>query len=169
MVGAMRKFIKMHYKIKHFFSELYWNIRSIFIPAHPIIRKALPRRWSDITNLITEVNLAFIKQFHEEATSQYCYVDWNHHEEIKAFFAWLKSANNYVSIERPALEKQMEDAYPKFVCDISDHEGWLNEINTPSKEKSDSYAEVQRLEQLIETKDAQIIKEMIDYRGYFWT
>lgn len=147
--------------VKHYYKEIYWSVYRFFNPCHKDIRKAIPRQWRDISGLIVDVNFAMIKSFKEEADSSY--VDWKYVEDQVKFKQWLDSAYNYITVERPTLEKQQSDAYPS-------HEDAQASL-CGSKEKSydELYGEVNRIEKLIDNTDTKILKEMIEYRDYMWT
>lgn len=141
--------------------DFWYNTKCLLKPKHKAIRKAIPKTWADITYLIVEVNFALIKDFyHEEAVAGF--VDWNATKECKEFYSWLKRTVKYIEKDRPALEKQMNDAYPDYGPDFS-----VDQINKGSYKEL--YGEVNRLETLIHRKDTKLLKEMIDYRDYFWT
>jgi hypothetical protein len=135
----------------------YYTIRSWFKPAHPIIRKSIPRRWCDLVELIVSINFATILQFKEEADSSW--IDWESTEGRKIFKAWLDKSADYIRNGRVILENQLNDAYP-------DVDLFGPPDPTPFEEK---YAEVNRLEALIKETDTKILKEMIDFREHFWT
>lgn len=145
------------YWIKRNWDNIYWTVYSWFKPAHPMIRKAIPRRWSDLTETMVNVNLAAILQFKEEADGSI--VNWDSDEEHRNFKKWLEDAAYYVLYGRKRLEQQLAAAYPK------DHS-----FENPSPlSYEELYGEVNRLEKELWEKDTQIIKEMIDRRDYFWT
>ncbi len=137
--------------------DLYYTIRSWFRPEHSMVRNSIPRRWSDLTELIHIINFAIILDFKGEADDSY--VDWESDDEHIQFKKWLDNSAKYIEKERPALEIQLNDAYPEV--DIFGYND-----PTPFDVK---YAEVIRLENLIKDTDTKILKEMIDFRDYFWT
>lgn len=137
------------------FKELYWKVRHFFMPCHAEIRKAVPRGWTDVSNLILELNFAMITSFKKEADESW--VDWDE-ENQKPFKVWLDSAAEYVKTERPALLKEQDAAYPEF--DLFDQD---------NKTYEELYGRVNELEKIITDKDNAILKQMIDYREYFWT
>lgn len=137
--------------------DLYWNIYRFFKPCHKDIRKAIPRQWSDITNLIIDVNFAMILSFKKESDES-C-VDWDGTPEHRKFKNWLDSAAGWINAARPALMRQQDNAYPPHP--LPD--------DMKNKSYDELYGEVNRIEQLIDETDTNILKQMIEYRGYFWT
>lgn len=124
-----------------------------FEPQHSELRAAIPRNWRDLSELMVEINFAVIKSFYKEAAAS-C-IDWTSEPKTDEFSNWLTNSYNYITIRRPALEKEMFDSYPK-----GDERKQPYEV---------AYKKVNDLEREIESTDTKILKEMIDYRGYFWT
>jgi hypothetical protein len=165
------------YRYQRFYFD---KIKPIFKPFHSRIRKVIPRQWSDLTQIIIEVNFEIIKSFYEDEYSKDI-VDWNSDEHHIKFSKWLESAYKYITVERPELEKQKDDAYPK-TDDFSD---WFGEEKTDKnglvtrtmktceerygKPYEEVYAEVNRLEALIDKKDTKVITDLAKNRNYFWT
>jgi len=160
---------KMHY---------YDKIRPIFAPENNRIRKAIPRTWVDISHLIEIVNFEFIKSFYE---TEYLHghTDWEGTGEHAVKFAkWLESAYDYITIERPKLEKDMDAAYPPlrpldemFVPCETDENGKVKMFKMVKRKESyeELYGEVNRLEQLIQDKDLEILTQLVKYRHFFWS
>jgi hypothetical protein len=156
----------------------YWmyyteKIRPIWSPAHTRIRKAVPRKWMDLSSIIKDVNFEIIKSFYEEEYLNGV-VDWEQSGPSHIEFSvWLEEAYRYVTEERLMLEKQMDDAYPPS----RPIDAWFEETEETFKGKklykfkpsNADYSEVNRLEQLIEEKDTEILSTLIKYRGFFWT
>ena len=132
-------------------------IRVIYDPQHTRLRKAIPRRWTDISHLIVEVNFEFIRSFVED---ELCNVNWEATEEHSKFHTWIRAAYKYITIERPHLDKELWAAYP----DIGITDKRFSEI--PYEEL---YREVNRIEKEIADKDTEVLIRMIGYRDYFWT
>ena len=160
---------KMHY---------YDNIRPIFAPQNKRYRKAIPRTWVDTSHLIEIVNFEFIKGFYE-GEYLHGHTDWEGTGEHAVEFAkWLESAYDYITIERPQLEKNMDNAYPPlrphdeiFVPCETNEKGKVTMYKmVPRKESYEElYGEVNRLEQLIQDKDLEILTQMVKYRHFFWS
>jgi hypothetical protein len=155
----------------------YDKIRPIFNPQNKRYRKVIPRTWSDVSHLIEAVNFEFIKGFYE---NEYLHgnTDWEGTGPHAVEFArWLESAYDYITIERPQLEKDMDNAYPP----IRPVDEWFEETNETlngqklfrMKERKESYeelyGEVNRLEQLIQDRDTEILTQLIKYRYFFWS
>jgi hypothetical protein len=153
----------------------YDKIKPIFRPKHSRLRKVIPKTWMDISHLIVDVNLEFIKAFYEDEYSKNI-VDWNATPHHKKFAKWLESAYEYAKRIRPQLEKDMENAYPPsknfdemFKASVDENGQRIYEYvddNIPYEKK---YSEVIRLEKLIDDNDTDFIIQMIKFRNYFWT
>ena len=97
----------------------YDKLRPIFKPCNKKIRNAIPKKWCDISGLIVDVNFEFIKQFYEDEYVDGV-VDWSATEHHQEFAKWLESSYLYITKERPNLEKERDDAYPKNNQDFLD-------------------------------------------------
>jgi len=158
----------------------YDHIKTIFKPHHSRLRKAIPRQWWDLTGLIVDINFEIIKSFYEDEYSKGI-VDWQSDEHHSKFAEWLEEAYKYITVERPELQKQMDQAYPE----TTNLDDWKGEQHTDKhgnvswtmksceerygKTYEEAYGEVNRLEALIDKKDTKVITEMVKRRNYFWT
>ena len=144
------------YTIRNFCRDIKYAIKCFLKPYHSDIRKAIPRKWADVSNLIVDVNFAMILSFKNEADES-C-VDWDYGDHRK-FKNWLDAAAKWIQEDRPAIQKQRDDAYPPHP--LPDHmRNWNYE---------QLYGEVNKLEKIIDETDSAIIKQMVDYRDYMWT
>lgn len=142
--------------------NFYWTkIRPVFKPAHKRIRKAIPRDWRDLDYILENVNFEIIKSFYEDEFKKDI-VDWNSTPEHKKFAKWLEEVYNYITIERPRLQKKMDESYPEFTG-IN-----LNKPTTKASYKK-LYGKVDKYEELIEKKDTEVIIGLIKRRRWFWT
>lgn len=143
--------------IKWPYRELYWKVYRFFKPCHKDIRKVIPRQWSDIANLIVDVNFAMILSFKKEAESSF--VDWDGTDDHRKFKNWLDSVVHWIEQGRPACEAQRDALYPP------------HPLPPEMKNKSydELYGELNKVEALIAETDSSILKQMIEYRDYFWT
>ena len=142
--------------LRHSYNRCRRFIKKIVKPYNVKIRKAIPREWADVTSLIVQVNFAMIEQFYDEA--QDSHVDWEFTEESAKFKKWLEGAHLWITKERKELEVQLENSYPE-----------VNLMAKPEIPWIELYGEVVRLEELINKRDSEILKEAIDYRDYMWT
>jgi len=153
----------------------YDKLKPIFKPQHSRLRKAIPKQWCDISSLILNVNFEFIKTFYEEEYVDGV-VDWSATEYHQEFAHWLELSYNWITTQRPQLEKQKEEAYPKSPSiddmfeEIIDENGkkifQFKDDGIPYEVK---YGEVNRIEELIDKKDTEVLTEFIKHRDYFWT
>ena len=153
----------------------YDKLKPIFKPKHSRLRNAIPRQWCDISSLIVNVNFEFIKTFYEEEYVDGV-VDWSASDHHKEFANWLEQSYLYITKERPELEKQKENSYPKMAPfdklfeEIIDESGKkLFQFKDDGIPYDVKYGEVNSLEKLIEEKDTDILNQLIKRRDYFWT
>lgn len=154
----------------------YDKLRPILKPAHSRIRNSIPRDWRDISSLIIDVNFEFIKTFYDEEYTNGI-VDWDDNDNHKEFAKWLEASYLYITKERPNLEKEKDEAYPKTTGDFLDRfEKITDETGRTLYQMKDDgipydvkYSEVNRLEKLIDERDTDILIQLIKRRDYFWT
>jgi hypothetical protein len=157
----------------------YDKVKTIFKPHHSRLRKVIPRQWHDLTSLIVDVNFEMIKSFYEDEYSKGI-VDWESDEHHSKFAKWLEDSYKYITVERPILEKQMNDSYPETKWDDmfgepkKDDHGNVTRTMKSCEERygkpyEEIYGEVNRLETLIDKKDTEVLTELIKNRNYFWT
>ena len=158
-----------------------WNmwyfdkVKPIFKPKNSRLRKAIPRQWRDITSLIVDVNFEFIRAFYEDEYVDGV-VDWSATEHHKEFAEWLELSYKYITKQRPELEIEKDNAYPKSSSIYDMFEPIVDENGRKLYQMKDDgipyevkYGEVNRLEKLIEEKDTEILMQIIKRRDYFWT
>ena len=183
LFGKMRSYIFEKYGIWDLFDlfpygwRMYYydHIKTIFKPNNSRIRKAIPRQYSDISGLVVDVNFEFIKAFYEDEYKADI-VDWEATEQHSEFAKWLESAYTYITKDRPQLQKDLDSSYPPhkdfkdMFAPIVDENGkkmfQMVDDGVPYEVK---YKEVNRIEELIENKDTEILTELIKRRNYFWT
>jgi hypothetical protein len=153
----------------------YDKIKPIFKPQNQRIRKAIPRTWVDVTELAVSVNFEFIKAFYEDEYKADI-VDWEATEKHSEFAKWLESAYAYIAKERAQLQKDLENAYPPskpidemFQIKTDENGRKLFEFKDDGIPYEVKYKEVNRIEELIENKDTEILIEFVKRRNYFWT
>jgi hypothetical protein len=141
--------------------DAWYEFKCFFKPYGKKYRAAIPNTWVDVCVLIEDVNFAFIKGFYEDEYKSGI-VDWEASgKECSKFAKWLEKAYHYVTVERPQLQKDLDAAYPPLTSKR------LTEINRNTYEQD--YAEVHRIETLINKTDTKILTEVVKYRQYFWT
>jgi len=153
----------------------YEVIKPIFRPSNSRIRNSIPRQYRDVTSLIVDVNFEFIKAFYEDEYVDGV-VDWTATENHKEFVEWLERSYTYIIDERPKLEKQKENSYPKmgpfdqlFEEIIDDNGKKLFQFKDDGIPYDVKYGEVNRLEKLMVERDTDILNQLIKRRDYFWT
>lgn len=138
-------------KFRWWLNDVVWEVYRYFRPCHQQIRKSIPNRWIDLTELIRIVNFEFLKSYHDHEMHN---IEWNSDEQHQEFHSWIKQAYVYVTVERPKLEDDLSNSYPPRGA-----KGTYEE----------KYGEVNRLEALIEKKDTEVLVELVKKRGWFWS
>lgn len=153
----------------------YDKIKPIFKPQNQKIRKAIPRTWVDVSQLIVDVNFEFVKAFYEDEYKADI-VDWEATEHHKEFADWLEKAYEYITKTRPQLQEDLTNSYPPH----RDFDSWFKPIVDENGKKmfqmvddgipyEVKYKDVIRIENEIEKNDTEILTEIIKRREYFWT
>jgi hypothetical protein len=145
-------FERIWWPTERFFRELCWNVYRFFKPCHQRIRKVIPRRWCDLTELTLLINFEIIKSFVEE---EMYIIDWESQPEHKKAGEWLRASYKYITEERPKLEKELSEAYDN-----------IPRGKLPYEEK---YKDILRIEKTIDESDKSIIIGIANYRGFLWS
>ena len=150
----------LSYKIPYQIRTAWYEFKCFFKPQNKKYRAAIPRTWADVCVLIEDVNFSFVKGFYEDEYIK-SIVDWsNSGEHVFKFAKWLEKAYEYITIERPQLQKDLDSAYPELTS---------SRLINDKLSYEEKYGEVIRIEKLIQDKDTKILTEIIKYREYFWT
>lgn len=158
--GVYRFSDLLPYSIKDF----YWHkIKPIFKPAHKRVRKSIPRTWYDLDYVLESVNFEVIKSFYEDEYKKGI-VDWTATKEHSDFAKWLEGAYRYITVERPDLQKKLDESYPDTVFCIGKLEKKLSKASYKKL-----YSGVEKYEKLIEKKDTELLVELIKNRSRLWT
>lgn len=153
----------------------YDKIKPFFKPKHSRLRKSIPRQWCDVSSLIVNVNFEFIKSFYEDEYVDGV-VDWSATEHHQEFAEWLEQSYTYITKERLFLQNELDEAYPKtssiddmFELIVDENRRKMYQMKDDGIPYDVKYADVNRLEKLIEEKDNDILIQLIKRREYFWT
>jgi hypothetical protein len=164
--------------LPRFWKYYYWDyIGPIIEPQNGRYRKVIPRKWVDVSSLIENVNFEFVKGFYEEEYVNGI-VNWDAQPEHREFADWLEDTYKYITVERPILVEQMENAYPELPsvkdmfkpCEI-DESGKVKmyQMVDDGLTYEEKYGEVNRIEKLIDDKDTEVLTGIVKRRDYFWT
>lgn len=177
---------------KFWWKMKWWALRDWFNPKQKWLFRKIPNHWCDSVELIPLCIFEIFKHFVEEEdglesiwgeryeNDEYISEDYrNAREPIRQE---LETVYEYVKNERTALQKQLENSYPTpinggnlfdYVSDETTSEVKYYTMK-PCEEiygmsYKDAYAEVHRLEELIEERDTWALTTIIKYRAYLWT
>jgi hypothetical protein len=158
------------------FRMVYYDyIRPMFNPQNKRIRKIIPRTWADVSHLMVDVNFEFIKAFYEDEYKADI-VDWEATEQHSEFAKWLESTYTYLTKDRPQLQKDLENAYPSsksiddtFELKTDENGKRLFQFKDDGIPYEVKYKEVNRIEEMIDNLDTEILIEFVKRRNYFWT
>jgi hypothetical protein len=147
------------------YRDFKWAIQNWLNPCFPRWRKVLPRhKYSDITEMIVNSNFALILDFYYEEVID-GHIDWNADKIHKKFKKELEKNVLWIEEHRVKLEEKIDNALSeahknrKFVI--------KNDKKTFDYEKT--YKLHNKLEKQKEDKTNEILKWLVDNRGFFWT
>ena len=153
-------YLSWKWSIEHWVHDVSWNVYRWFVPCHKPVRDAVPRRWTDCTQLILDVNFAIIKEFVEEEMNN---VVWDDPDRTQVFEAgvWLRDSYEYITKERALLEEKYNEAL-------------ASKDNLPLETRKamtydQKYGEANRIEQEIADKDEQVIMGLAKHRQWMWS
>lgn len=132
-------------------NDWVWYLYRQVRPCHSAVRDAIPKTWMDDVELIRDVNFAIIKEFYEKESNT---VDWDAHEEHKAFYAWLQSSYEYITSGRLMKEEELQQAWKRVDSSV---------VGVAR------YAQIDAIEDQITQQDDAILVQMMRYRKYFWS
>lgn len=138
-------------RFRWWLNDFVWDVYCYFKPSHQQIRKVIPNKFVDISELIKIVNFEFVKSFHDNEMHN---IEWEGNEVHAEFKIWIDKSYNYITIERPQLEEQINNSYPP------------RGMKGTYEEK---YGELIRLEALLAQKDTEILVEIVKRREMFWS
>jgi hypothetical protein len=176
------------------FNSFYWDdlrykISAFFKPRQKWLTKTIPNTWCDKTALIPHLLFTCLTHYVEDEKGLRDHTDWTEDLEkgyisqeyvdsVKNTDNELREVYNYIKTERPELEKQHENSYPtpssKAINDLFIKEEDGNCTMRSCEELygmsyKEAYAEVHRLEALIEEKDMWAMKTIVKHYQKMWT
>ena len=176
------------------FNSFYWDdlrykISAFFKPRQKWLTKTIPNTWCDKTALIPHLLFTCLTHYVEDEKGLQDHTDWTEDLEkgyisqeyvdsVKNTDNELREVYNYIKTERPELEKQHENSYPtpssKAINDLFIKEEDGNCTMRSCEELygmsyKEAYAEVHRLEALIEEKDMWAMNTIVKHYQKMWT
>jgi hypothetical protein len=132
----------------------YNKVSARLRPRQKWLTDAVPKTWSDKTWLIPEINFLMVVDF---VDGEKCFenTEYSGSEVTEKFAKELKECYNYIKKERPSLQKDLENSYP-------------DEDTSTGNYKKD-YAEVNRIEKLLDQKDTKYLTWIVVNRDRMWT
>lgn len=146
--------------VEHWWHDTTWGIYRWFKPCHQPVRDAIPRVWTDCTELIVDVNFAIIKEFVENEMDG---VVWDDPErpQLVAAGVWLRESYDYITKHRGELQAQFSKA-----LNVSNNLPLETRKQMTYEQK---YGESNRIEQEIDDRDKKVLAGMAEYRQWMWT
>ena len=171
-----------------FWYDLHYKVKCFFNPKQEWLTDVIPDTYCDKVELIPRLLFACLVDYVEVECKQDHVHDLEHDwsEQIKNKIVTqdyvdrlmirdseLLEAYEYIKRGRPSLDERIDAAYPKDLDfdsafklsgDSSQHYEY-----SPSKERSECYKEVNRLETIKHEKDKKYMRVIIKHHQSLWT
>lgn len=135
--------------------ELKDWIRYTINPRQKWLTKKIPKHWSDKTYLIPELNFAMVVDF-IEGEKALDVTDWVASSEgADQFSKELVDCYEYIKRRRPKIQEDLDNSYP--------------DEDTMTGDYFTDYAELNKLEILLNKEDTKYLTWIVVNRDYFWT
>lgn len=150
------------------------NITCRLWPRQAWLTKQVSKTWTDKVNLVPSLLYALVIHFVEE---EKCFEvnDWaasgsaEQEDQLREVYQWAKTG-------RAAMEEQLQASYPPLSpirwkpVEGEGFEGYVEMVTDSNEEPYHiCYAEVNRLEALIEETDTKHLTTIVKCRGMMWT
>jgi hypothetical protein len=176
------------YTNSHYWFEFRYNIKCFFYPQQEWLTDEIPNTFCDKVELIPKILFTCLTHYIEvECEKDHVHgigYDWSKELEDKQVSReyvdkiclreeQLMKAYNWIKSGRDALEARIDAAYPpsqpwdEMFKRSEEHEGHYEMI--VSKERSECYKEVNRLEAIKLDKDKRCMGVIIKYHEHLWT
>lgn len=176
--------------MKNIFNIYFWkniktNISCFFFPRQRWLTKKIPNQWCDKVELIRLVLFECLVDYVE---GEKCFerLSWDDEEykqygirgeyifkEKEKLKGIIVNAYNYIKIERPKLEKDLDASYPKpIAASFVESNGktiWASCEAQYGMSFEDAYRETLRLEKLIDELDQKYLHDIVEIRQTLWT
>ena len=161
---GIENFNKNNYPIQYFFRENGFSLKcklkrfkewasNTMRPRQLWLTKQIPNEWYDKLTLIPIVNFMFVVHFVEGERALET-TDWKN-SGAGEFENGLKDCYDYIKNRRPKIQIDIENSYPDLEAKTGDY--------------FVDYAELIRLELLLNKEDTKYLIWIINNRDHFWT
>lgn len=152
--------LKWHQKLWnkiHFTTyDSVWYVYRLFKPCHQKVRNTIPRQWSDLVELIRDVNFAFIVEFYEDEYRKESFADPDN-DEAQKVAEFLETSYKYIKEERELLQNKISLELD-LVWRVDNKE-----------QRSKTYADIFVLEKELESRDTEVLVKLMQYRAWMWS
>jgi hypothetical protein len=171
-----------------FWWDLKYQISASFNPRQKWLTKSIPNTWCDKTTLIPHLLFECLIHYVEKEEGLQDQTDWSkdlkegyvtqeYIDTMKTRDELLRAVYNYVKTERLVIESEQDNSYPIPLSPTKDLFTKNEDGNRTMRTCDDvygmsfteAYAEVDRLEKLIEEKDMWAMNTIVKYYQYMWT
>lgn len=154
--------------MKHKLNRLYWEIYSIFFPQHKSLRKAIPRTWMDLDDIVDTFLDAVIISFVEEekGLDQIEMIESYERANLETIDRDWGSVHNYTEYRKNRLPdlKKLSEIYTWVKTGRKIEQKILDEAY-----ESGDYVRAEREQHAFYEKNTRYYTELVRLRGYLWT
>ncbi len=171
-----------------FWWDLKYQIYAWFCPRQRWLTNTIPNTWCDKVTLIPHLLFECLIHYVEKEEGLQDKIDWSEDLEkkyvtqeyvdnIKKTCGELREVYNYIKTERPQLEKLHCSSYPKRIAKNKEIFVKLEDGNYMMKSceelygvpYKEAYAEMFRIEKLLEEKNMWAMNTIVKYHQHLWT
>jgi len=152
------------YRVKHWWYE---QVSSRVFPRQRWLTRAVPRTWTDKTELIPDL-LLLIAHHYVAADGEDALNVVEHTPEQTAM---LREIDEWYRTGRAAFLKQIEEAYPPLglTPKVGDtYDKWTEWLNREDSARDAAYNRVEELEAEFEAKETSYLVWIVTNRGMLW-
>lgn len=147
---------KLWNKIHFTTYDSVWYVYRLFKPCHRKIRNTIPRQWSDLVELIRDVNFAFIVEFYEDEYREGSFEDPDN-DELQKVAEFIKTSYKYIKEDRALLQNKI---------DIELDLAWRID---KKEQRASVYTDIFALEQELDARDTEVLVKLMQYRAWMWS
>ena len=147
----------IRFKWRDFDDKVIYKAKCLFSPRNKVIAAQIPREYKAASDIINDVLTTIFFEKYKEINHWLNFDEWTP-EEAKEYWrkehAKYQKIANWIKVEKPALEKELEKA-------------WGNVSREKGLTYEQRYGGINRLEEKIRNGDTEVLKFVIDNRESF--
>jgi hypothetical protein len=164
---------RVRYMIPYRIRDWYYKTCCFFNPRNAWLTKKIPKSWTDKDNIIEICVIESIREFVEGEGALEYYEETQTNPEYpvwqKEFSRELKEAYEIITVQIPALQNKLEEAWDKSEKPPRDMDKLLDWINNPKTSYEERYGDIDKLDEEIESLKTKVMTWAVVNRAKMWT